>query len=310
MSSESNNLIYGEYGPRTLIRVSGADAVSYLHNLCTQDIRALREGQCAEAFVTSVQGKTLGYLRVYRRADDLLLETSPGQGETLIAHFERYHIREKVEFENLSGQARSLVACWDLITAILSVAKIGERPAEGRFLTVQRDGIVLVANKNIAGDGLGYLVFSSASDCTSWIRSALELNAVEISSDELESRRIFQGTIEFGKEVSSENLPQELARDAIAISFTKGCYLGQETVARIDAMGHVNRVLVRLQSDSQIPVRAGDNIMADEKSIGSITSAAKRETHQQSLAYGFVRRGLQTPGTLVHVNGHPMKVLG
>ena len=114
--------------------------------------------------------------------------------------------------------------------------------------------------------------------------------------------RIECGFPEFGKDISADNLPQEVARDEVAISFTKGCYLGQETVARIDALGHVNKYLVRLESEAALNI--GDELFAgddDGKSIGSVTSTV--ELPEQSLALGYVRREVKESNAKLVCNG-------
>src|SRR5262249_52381639 len=89
---------------------------------------------------------------------------------------------------------------------------------------------------------------------------------------------------------TDDNLPQEVGRDAQAISFTKGCYLGQETVARIDALGHVNQLLVGLRCDSSNLPSCGSALSVDGKSVGHVTSAVWSPTLHAALALGYVRR--------------------
>ena len=101
----------------------------------------------------------------------------------------------------------------------------------------------------------------------------------------------------FGQDITDDNLPQEVNRDSVAISFTKGCYLGQETVARIDALGRVNRKLVGLAfSGDQVP-SVGALIERDGKRLATITSSCHSTQLGKPLALGYVKRGLEQPGT-------------
>jgi tRNA-modifying protein YgfZ len=121
--------------------------------------------------------------------------------------------------------------------------------------------------------------------------------AVDCSHAAYDALRIEAGFPLFGHDITAQNLPQEVSRDSRTISYTKGCYLGQETVARIDALGHVNRNLVRLRFlGSQIPP-IGASLLAGEDSVGTVTSAAWSPHFQSPLALGYVRRGFNTPGT-------------
>ncbi len=110
--------------------------------------------------------------------------------------------------------------------------------------------------------------------------------------------RIEAGTPYYGRDLSDANLPQELAHDARAISFTKGCYIGQETVARLDALGHVNRTLcgVRL-AGSEIPPVGTEFTGGAGKSVGQVTSAAFSPRLDAPLALAYVRRGENMPGS-------------
>src|SRR5436190_16233556 len=83
---------------RTQIEFTGDERATFLHNLCTNDVRGLQPGQGCEAFITNVQGKTIGHGYVFCNADSLIFDTVPGQAAKLLPHFEKYHIRERVAF--------------------------------------------------------------------------------------------------------------------------------------------------------------------------------------------------------------------
>jgi hypothetical protein len=113
----------------------------------------------------------------------------------------------------------------------------------------------------------------------------------------LESIRVEQRVPRFGADIDVKNLPQEIGRDNQAISFAKGCYLGQETVARLDALGHVNRHLVLLTFAGREAPPAGFVIEQEGKPAVRITSSAWSPRYNSPLAFGFVRHGLHQPGT-------------
>ena len=105
--------------------------------------------------------------------------------------------------------------------------------------------------------------------------------------------RLEAGVPLFGQDITDDNLPQEIGRDKLAISFTKGCYLGQETVARIDALGHVNRQLVGLRFEGGTVPPAGTKLVADGKEVGHVTIAAWSPKLDARLAMALVRRRKQ-----------------
>lgn len=107
----------------------------------------------------------------------------------------------------------------------------------------------------------------------------------------------------------SSDLPQEVDRDTLAISFRKGCYLGQETVARIDALGHVNRLLTRLVSSDTLTPAPGTPLLLDGQTVGQVTSSAFSPSRGKGLVLAYVRCSARTPGlVLVTPEGSPLTV--
>jgi folate-binding protein YgfZ len=129
--------------------------------------------------------------------------------------------------------------------------------------------------------------------------------------DALEAARLEAGTPWYGRDITDKNLPQEVARDPLAISFVKGCYIGQETVARIDALGHVNKLLVgvRFPGASHAP-EPGTDLTAAGQSVGQITSSALSPKLGHPLALAYIRRGHHEPGTRLDSDQGPAEVIG
>ena len=131
------------------------------------------------------------------------------------------------------------------------------------------------------------------------IRQMLDrAGATQCGFEALDAARIEQGTPWFGRDITEQNLPQEIDRDRQAISFTKGCYLGQETVARIDALGHVNRLLRGIRFDGDVVPSSGLELRVGngQKTVGHITSACWSPKLNAPLALAFVNRGHHEPG--------------
>lgn len=309
MTTDAATGLFGDYGARSLIRISGRDAAAFLHSLCTQDVKSLKAGACSEAFVPNVQGKTIGYVRLFREESGVLLDTSAGQAQTLLSHFEKYHITEKVEFENLSNAARATIVSLDLVEAICVDHGCSEPLEQDRFAGLVISGAqVIVARRDVAGSRFAYCLTTSEESYANLITICRSAGGAELSSEEVSARRIVAGTPEFGADINDDNLPQEIGRDSQAISFVKGCYLGQETVARIDALGRVNRLLVKLRGEGRLDVRPNDEVVVGAKPVGRVTSVAYCDQHAFTLALGLVRRGSDADGTEVSVNGARLTV--
>ena len=234
------------------ITLTGADRQSFLHNFCTNDIKRLMPGQCWEAFITNVKGKTIGYGLVDCREAELVFITVPGQGQLLVEHLDRYVIREDVQLRDTTAErCYLLVSDASVPTADASAHSIG-----WNLIGRPSSGLIEVASADVAR-----------------VRNTLqELSFVPCEMAAFETLRIEAGTPLFGVDFNDTNLPQEIGRDSRAISFTKGCYLGQETVARIDALGHVNQQLAGVRfSGADVPA-AGTVLSRAGASAGHVTS--------------------------------------
>jgi folate-binding protein YgfZ len=288
-----------ELSNRTQVEVVGDDRAKFLHNMCTNDIRRLESGKGCEAFFLNAKGHILGFGYVFAGPRSHVIETVPEQGKSLIAHMDRFIIREKVGLHDRSQTWGELLLAGAKAPDVLR-ALVGEAvPAEplshvaadisGRPVWVRRVAMTLPG---------GYLIACSREDAEAVNRSIADAGAVPCNDKALEPLRIEAGTPAYGADISDKNLPQELDRDSRAISFVKGCYIGQETVARLDALGHVNKLLVGLRIQSN-DVAAGLDVVKDGQTVGTVTSAAWSPRLQATVALGYVRRGSHMPGTVL-----------
>lgn len=297
---------------RTKLELTGADRVRFLHNLCTNDIKALAPGQGCEAFLTTSQGKIVGHVYVFATSTALVLDTVAGQSEGILEHLEKYRITDNVDWIDNTDAWVELYASGPRAAAVLemvantpvargaSAVLIPEHVLEhGRGVVGGVDG--WLRRVDLCGDP-GYQVVVAAGVASQAAAALIEAGAVPIGMRAFDVLRLEAGTPLFGRDITQENLPQEVGRDRQAISFTKGCYLGQETVARIDAHGHVNRHLVGLRCDGDEPPPEGSELRCDGTRVGRVTSAARSE-RLGVIALAYVRRGKESPGTVLQVHG-------
>jgi folate-binding protein YgfZ len=264
----------------TTVRMTGADRVAFLHNMCTNDIKGLQFGHQCEAFLTDVKGKIVGYVLVFALPEELLLVAAPGQAERIMGNLDRYIIREDVQLADISPRFG-----WAVGVGPAAAQMQGRITATGAARWGDDPPLVMVSCSQIWCGG-------------SWIGGDCHRDAHTSSSSDNQrlwhALRIESGWPLFGVDFGGSNLPQEVGRDAQAISFRKGCYLGQETVARIDALGHVNKRLctVRLAGE----VAAGDELSDGGEAVGRVTSASYSPRFDAWLALAIVRRGHNEPG--------------
>jgi folate-binding protein YgfZ len=250
------------------VQLTGGDRVKLLNNMCTNDLRRMKTGQSCEAFLLDVRGKISAHVLVVAGADDLTILTVPNQAERIIAHLDRYIIREDVQLADMGPNFD-----WHVT--------VGPD-------TVENDGSILSATGHVLWPS-GKLLRTSKS---------LSLRpSINTDSPIWKALRVESFFPLFGSDFDESHLPQEVNRDAQTISFTKGCYLGQETVARIDALGHVNKKLVLLKFDGAELPAGGAKLTVDGPEVGTVTTASWSPRCEAPLAIAFVRRGFNDLGS-------------
>jgi folate-binding protein YgfZ len=238
---------------RACIRVSGADAGEYLQRMVSNDVLALAPGESCEALLLTPKARVIAPLRVLRRAEDgFLLLTEPELGEIVRAHLSRLRFAARCEIELETHVAHVLL---------------------GEGVTAPSDAVAI--------------------ECDEYGVPAVEVldaalpDLPQLGDDELERLRIEAGTPRFGREIDDRVLPAEAGLDERAISFTKGCYPGQEPIARLRYRGHVNRSLRRLRIDASEPPPYDAPIEHEGKPVGRVTSAVPDAG--SVVALGYVR---------------------
>lgn len=229
--------------PRDVILVEGPDAQTYLHSQVSNDLRPLQVGASCWAFLLQPTGKVDVLLRVWRTGEEsFVLDTDAGFGETMVARVNRFKIRVKAEVSPLA---------WTCIAV---------RPTDGSVLDApQIDGVVV-------GWGGGYDLLGAAV--------AAPANAVAGTADDLLAARVAAGWPAMGTEIEpGETIPAETGITGVAVSFTKGCYPGQELVERMDSRGSIAPRLLQVV-DVAAGTVAGDALLRDGEAIGTVTTVA------------------------------------
>lgn len=288
---------------RGKLLVRGADRQAFLHNMLSNAIKDLAPGQGCRAELLDDRGHVVADMRLWAGADDLLVDLEPGQADPVRVALDKFVIMDDVAFEDVT-------ASWGLVTLagttaeeVLRALGVAE-PPRGRYAH---------ARANIAGvdtriarsrwTGLADFELYVPAESVAVIRAALAAaGAREISAESFEALRVEAGIPRQGAELDDViPLEAELEKNNEAVSLTKGCYLGQETLARIDARGHVNRILVGLALDGASAVAPGTKLRTDEKEVGRITSSVVSPTLGRPIALAYLRREHATPGTPITV---------
>jgi folate-binding protein YgfZ len=290
---------------RALIAVSGPLRQKFLHNLLSNDVQSRAAGQGVRAAIMDVKGHLVAFLRVLVDEDEILLEVSGGRAEAVESLLVHYRVAAPVRFRRPEAEIVALVG--PRAPAILrdAGAASNELAAESHAVVDVGGARVRVAR---AGDlPAGGLVLHVPPDAREAVLSALtSAGAVPLAPEVVDVLRIEDGRPWFGPDVSEENLLHETTLVAEYHSPAKGCYVGQEVIARLEARGgHVNKLLRGLRLAA--PAAAGDRIHAGGKEVGRITTAGV-SPELGPIAMGYLHRNAAEPGTVVEVASAPATV--
>jgi folate-binding protein YgfZ len=294
---------------RTQIELSGADRVRFLHSFCTNNVKRLSPGQGCEAFVTNVKGKAVGHVWIDALDSSLWLDADVGSAERLVRHLERYVINEDVAIADRSADGAELLALGPEVAGRL--ARLGI-DVDGLDNLGHRSGQLADASVRVrrfdVGPHRGFAIFAERNRLAACWQSLVEAGLRAAGAEVWTALRIEAGLPLFGVDISDDNLAQEVGRTKTAISFTKGCYLGQEPIARLDALGHVNRELRSLRlAGGNVPV-TGSRIFADAAGsavVGTVTSSAFSFATNSPVAMALLRSNASACGKQVFVEGNP-----
>lgn len=257
--------------PRSYVRASGPDAASYLQRMLSNDIEALVPGETCEALLLTAKARVIATTTVWRRGvEDFLLLTEPGLAGALLAELRRFRFAAKLELEPETHRS----------TLVLSV----EAPQGA------------ITNSDYGLPAYELLDADPPSE------------AEPIDANGLELLRIEARTPLMGREIDDRVLPAEAGLDERAISFTKGCYPGQEPVARLHYRGHANRGLRVLEIEGDALPVYDAQLTAGDGVVGRVTSAVAT-ANGAVIALGYVRREVAANAILLLEDGRSVRQL-
>jgi len=286
--------------------VVGADRARFLHGQVTNDINRLAPGQGCYALLTSNKGRLQADLNVHCLAEELLLDCEPGLTARVTARLEKFIVADDAQIVDVAPHYGLLAVVGPRAAeAVTASGLFATVPAQEFHSLKQTDaalGELYLANVPRAGQP-GWDVFvpvASLPAVAARLREAVTgADGTLAGWDALETVRVAAGVPRFGADLDETTLPQEAGLETRAVSFHKGCYIGQEVINRLRTIGQVTRALrgLRLPADlPALPVR-GDKLRHADKEVGHITSAARVPWRNANLALASVRREGFAPGT-------------
>jgi len=296
--------VIAESSTRGTIAFAGADRRSFLHALLTNDIASLAKGSGVYAAYLTPQGRMISDMRVIDTGDRLLLGVERPIAAALAERFDRLIFSEDVRVSDLTSDLDEVGIYGPL------AAHIFERTSGIPVTELKREYDNLTAESLIVArdDGFGVPGFDVyvPRDAAYSLRDKLRGGgAVQASAETIDVLRIEAGRPQFGVDMTTDTIPLEAGIEDRAISFTKGCYVGQEVIIRVMHRGHgrVARRLVRLvMPGAPLPSR-GDKVFAGGQPTGDITTAVESPKVGGPMAMAYVHRDHAVPGTELLVNG-------
>ncbi len=286
--------------------LGGTERKRFLHGQVTNNVNDLKAGQGCYAALTTAKGKMQSDLNIYCLPDELLLDFEPGLSTVVMQRLEKYIIADDVQVAEVGSHYGMLSVQGPKAESIIANAGLGlELPASALSFTSAKEsaGNEVYCMNQPRGRNTGFDLFVPAlklgEAAAKLLASAQSAGGRACGWEALEMVRIEAGLPRFGADMDETNLPPETGIENRAISYSKGCYIGQEVIARIRTYGQVSKTLRRLTlaGDLKALPKKGDKLCHGGKDAGYITSALASPAFKANIALGYVRREYQQPGT-------------
>jgi tRNA-modifying protein YgfZ len=290
------------------ILLTGADRRSYLQGLLTNDIEALTPGTGCYAAMLTAQGRMMTDMRVLELGDAVMLSLPLHVTAAIRDHLDRFIFSEDVQVEDVTA-SRAEIGVYGPGAADLLVKIGAEGRVPSRLFETTRVRVVGAETVLIGSDAPGvpgYDIVVDAADAEPVIAALLGAGAVRVSEADAETVRIESGRPRFGVDMDTDTIPLEAGIEDRALSRSKGCYVGQEVIVRVQdrGQGRVAKRLVGLTFEAGAPVpAAAARVMSGEREIGRVTSAAWSPALSRPIALGYAHRDFVEPYTPVAVDG-------
>ena len=304
MAAAKTGAALADLSARGTLRITGEDRVPFLHGMCTQDIKGLCAGSLTYAALLTAKGAMVADARVMRLEGALLLDLEPGLASKVSDFLNKYLISEDAEVHDESAAWGRLALWGPRARAVLEAVGV-EPPAPGQFAALELQGHTLLLAESaltLRPPGFDLWVPVGALDAVySRLRDAVGFAVKPLGFEALELLRVEAGVPRYGQDMGDTTFPMEANLER-ALHFNKGCYIGQEVIARATFRGHMNRKLVGLRLGSTHPSPLSE-LRVGERKVGFITSAVRSPGSGKCLGLGYVHRDFLAPGTELSIAG-------
>lgn len=291
-----------------LLRVTGRDRLAFLNGLLTNEILKMREGTGVRSALLNTKARVLADLYLYAREDDLLVDTGDVPGASVRDILERFIITEDVQVKDVTSEFVHLTLqgqqAAENVRDLFGITFADMNPLQHKML-----GPTMIVSRDRTGQS-GYDMIIPGDEAEAIWQGFLLKGVTPVGLDALEVLRLEAGYPRYGVDVDENTIILE-AGYKDAISFTKGCYLGQEVVARATHIGRVNKNLIQFQTNSDHVPSAKSKMVASGKEAGYVTSAAFSPGLRVVVGLGYAQRDFAKEGTklLVESDNGPLATI-
>jgi len=288
---------------RGRLLVSGSEAVQFLNGLITNDMKTLAENQWMPAVFPTVQGRLIASVRVIHRADGFLIDTEASTHERVLQTISRFTLAGDFRVTDLTTELTQFslqgTRAAEIVARVLGEAAARLVHFEVAIVPWQQGQVTVIRASQTGADGFD--LFVAANQAAALWEALTAAGARPVGFDAVEILRIEAGQPRYRIDMDESNVVTETNLDE-AISYTKGCYIGQEIVARIKYRGHVAKKLTGILFSRGVKIQSGPSIRSlDDKEIGRITSATLSPHLGRTVALGYVKYDYLAAGTEVKV---------
>ena len=284
------------------IRATGTDALDLLNRLSTNQVVSLQPGEGAPTVLTTDRGRILDLVAVTNLGDHVLVLTSPQAAGRVIEWIDKYTIADDVSLEDITSLTAMISVLGPKADSVLNgltgVEPGGFEPFQSAPVKIANSEGYVIRRPMVNLQGFEVVV--AGEDATSVWEAIVAAGAVPIGTAAYEVVRVEEGAPEYGSELSEDYNPLETGLWG-SISFTKGCYIGQEVIARLDTYQKVQKHLVSLSFEPEAWVEAGVKLASDGKEVGQVTSVVKLPTTGELIGLGYVRKEASTVGSVINL---------
>lgn len=291
---------------RSRLCLIGSDRSRFLHGQVTNDVKKLTVGEGCYSAITTAKGKMEGDMNIFCLADELLLDLEPGLTEKISRRLEKYIVADDVQIVDAAPHYGLLTVQGPKAEAVVQALGLpGDIPGRPlgsiKISDAMLGDIYIVRNARFGGAGIDLFVPSQSLGAVAdkLVAAAKQAGGRACGWQACETVRIEAGIPRFGADMDESNIPLECGMEARAITYTKGCYIGQEVINRIHSVGRVTRELRGLRLANELPQlpQRGDKLFSAGAEVGYVTSAVRSPALNANIALGYVRREANEIGT-------------